>query len=194
MDSKKKQTYLIYGITEYIEDQCEVTCKSAWHIMRHTCPYTIISDNYSHILLVMENNLILVKDADDNHEKNDPTYITTYFEKKANGEWFPKLHEFHCEFCGQTTNCDRVEYHDDLQDNLKYCMMWEATKPEVTNSTKCKYMCRTHTFQNNGRLGIGNHIIPNECVVKLVRKIFLNPTGLNYVGFRANYQPYKGDH
>ena len=91
--------------------------------MWHTGPYTIAGENYGHILPVMENDLILVKGVDENHEDTNPTYITTYLEKKSNGEWFPKPYVFHCEFCGNTTNCDRVEYHDDLQDDLEYCLM-----------------------------------------------------------------------
>ena len=72
----------MYGITKYIEDRCEVTGKIAWHILWHTGPYKIASENYNHILPVTEDDLILVKDVDDNHEENDQTYVTTYFEKK----------------------------------------------------------------------------------------------------------------
>ena len=126
-----------------------------------------INENYTHILPVTEDDLILVKDVDDDHEDNDPAYITTYFEKKANGEWFPKPYIFTCEFCGLTTDCDRVEYHEDLRDDLEYCLMWGETNPEVTNSTKRKYMYRAHISQKHGRLGAGRRRKPHKCVMKL---------------------------
>ena len=64
--------------------------------------------------------------------------------------------------------------------------MWEDTNPEVSNNTKRKYMYRNHIFLKHGRLGAGNRVVPHECVIKLVRKIFPNTPGSNYVGFRAN--------
>ena len=133
-----------------------------------------------------EDDLILVKDIDDDHGDNDPTYITTYFEGETKEEWFPKPYLFHCEFCVQTTDCDRVEYHEDLQDDLVYCMMWGETNPEVTNSTKRKYVHMAHTSQKHGCLGVGRHMIPHECVMKLVRKMFRNPEVFMYIGFRAS--------
>ena len=104
--------------------------------MRHIGPYKIANENYNYVLPMTEDNLILVKDVDNAHDDNDPTYITTYFDENTNGEWFPKPYLFHCELCGHTSGYDRVEYHDNLQDDLEYCMVWDDTNPEVTNSNK----------------------------------------------------------
>ena len=130
--------------------------------------------------------MILVKDVDDVYSDNNPPYITTYFGKNADGEWCAKTSEFHCEFCGETTCCDRAMYHESLHDDLEYCMTWGDTNHEVTNSTKRKYMFRAHIFEKHGRLGAGCRKIPHKCVQKLVREVFPNPEGVEYVGFRAS--------
>ena len=57
--------------------------------MWYTDLHRIANENYSHILLVMKNDLILVKDKYDSPEESDLTYIAIYFEKKDNGNWFP---------------------------------------------------------------------------------------------------------
>ena len=75
----------VYGVTEYIEDRCETTGQNAWHIMWYTCPYKIATETYDHLLPVAEDDLQLVKDTFDDPEDTDPAYITTYFQKKANG-------------------------------------------------------------------------------------------------------------
>ena len=145
--------------------------------MWHTGSYTIAAETYDHLLPITEDDLHLVKYIYENHEDTDPAYITTYFQKKTNGECFPKTYVFHCEFWGNTTNCDRVEYRDNLQDDLEYCLMWEDTNPAVSNSTKRKYMYRNHIFQKHGRLGAGNQFVPHECVMKLVRFFFQTHPG-----------------
>ena len=85
----QSQTETVFGTTSN---------KNVWHIIWHTGPYSIAAETYGHLLPVADDDLHLVKDIYENHEDTDPAYITTYFQKKTNGECFPKTYVFHCEF------------------------------------------------------------------------------------------------
>ena len=109
----------VYGITEYIEDKCDITGKVAWHVDYHIGPYKIVIDDLEPMMAVSEDDMVLVKHTSDEQLQDDPVFIKLYFDQKENGEWKRKVSFVcKCEFC-EGFNCNRVTYAEGLQEIIE---------------------------------------------------------------------------
>ena len=181
--AKRNNTKWIYGITEYLEDRCEVTGKNAWHIMWHVGPYNTDGfDSYEPLLPVHEDELILVRHPEDEIENLDIPYLQSYVSQEQNGKWVWKIFHFQCQYCFSHL-CDRCVHREELQESIEAVMMYDS---DLLSNTKRRKLYAEHIRQKYGQLGANNRRRPAECVVKLVRDFFPNTTGTPYVGYHPN--------
>ena len=104
----------VYGVLDFIEDDCDVTGSKAWHVNWALKHLTINSDGLQHIFPVLERDIELMKgpwELDGHLNRRWMTYH--FFDKKENGEWTLREYAPLCEFC-HFSNCDRMIFANEL--------------------------------------------------------------------------------
>ena len=130
-----------------------------------------------------EDDLFLVKHIDDGKEESDIFEVKAYFDKTASGDWTRKRpFVFTCEFCGGT-ECDRVQYKEELQDDLDDKLHFNGDPDDFPHNEMRKAMYRDHIYTKYGILGQGVRIQPAACVLAFVQKRIPTPTGVENLGF-----------
>ena len=170
----------VYGITEYIEDKCELTGKLAWHVNYQIGPYKMVIDDLEPMMAVSEDDMVLVKHTTDELKLDDPVFIRLYFNQKENGEW-EKKEPFvrKCEFC-EGFNCDRVIYAGGLQEIVEDEL--QLGDHHATNLQR-KACYKEYIRQKYGSLGRHKRKKIQVCVVDLIRSYFPVEEGTVAMGY-----------